>query len=445
MLRRLLLSSLLLLAARASTAQIPGADQIQSVTLANGMQIVIWPDRDIPNVALYNWVRVGSRNEAPGVTGLAHFFEHMMFNGTTTRAPGEFDRTLEANGARNNAFTSSDVTVYQDWFPRSALETVFELEADRLRNLSFEPKVIESERGVVHSERRLRVDDSHFGRLQEQAQATAFLAHPYGIPTIGWPSDIASWSLEDLKSFYKTYYAPNNCTLVLVGDVEPAQVVALARKYFEPIPSQPPPKPVTTKEPQQQGERRVAIGAEAQTPLVQFAYHSIAGADERQPALDLLARILTDGDASRLHRVLVEEQKVAISADSYTEAGFDPGLAWFFLSLPANGDVRRAEEAFTQEIERIVRDGVTAEEVARARNQALADFWRGLATINGKAETLGEYAVLRGGYQKLFDAPKAYERVAPADIQKLAGELLRTSNRTTGVLATPTAETKEKS
>jgi zinc protease len=440
--RRLLLLGAAL-AAHSSLAQVPGADQVESVTLANGMQIIVWPDRDIPNVALYNWVRVGSRNEAPGITGLAHFFEHMMFNGTSTRGPGEFDRTLEGSGARNNAFTSSDVTVYQDWFPRAALATVFELEADRLRNLAFDPKVIESERGVVHSERRLRVDDSHFGRLQEQVQATAFLAHPYGIPTIGWPSDIASWSLENLKAFFKTNYAPNNCTLVLVGDVDAKGVLALARKYFEPIPAQEPPAPVSTKEPPQQGERRVAIGAEAQTPLVQFAYHSIAGADARQPALDLLARILTDGDASRLHRVLVEEQKLAISADSYAEGGFDPGLLWFFLSLPANGDPQKAEAAFTEEIERLVKDGVTSEEVARARNQALADFWRGLATINGKAQALGEYAVLRGGHQQLFDAPKAYESVTPQDIQNLAAELLGAGNRTVGVLASTVGEAKE--
>ncbi|MGH8178134.1 MAG: M16 family metallopeptidase [Steroidobacter sp.] len=442
MLRRLLLLSALL-SAHSSNAQVPGADRIESVTLGNGMQIIVWPDRDIPNVALYNWVRVGSRNEAPGITGLAHFFEHMMFNGTSTRAPGEFDRTLEASGARNNAFTSSDVTVYQDWFPRSSLETVFELEADRLRNLAFDPKVIESERGVVHSERRLRVDDSHFGRLQEQVQATAFLAHPYGIPTIGWPSDIATWSLEDLKTFFKTNYAPNNCTLVLVGDVDAKSVIALARKHFEPIPSQEPPDPVLTREPPQQGERRVLVSADAQTPLVQFAYHSIAGSDPRQPTLDLLARILTDGDASRLHRVLVEEQKLAISADSYTESGFDPGLMWFFLSLPADGDSQKAEAAFTQQIERLVKEGVTSEEVSRARNQALADFWRGLATINGKAQALGEYAVLRGGFGRLFDAPKAYESVTPEDIQKLAGEVLRTSNRTVGLLASPAADSKE--
>lgn len=436
MIPRLILSTLAF-AAPAVFAQVPGADQVRAVTLANGMQIIVWSDRDIPNVALYNWVRAGSRNEVPGITGLAHFFEHMMFNGTSQRAPGEFDQLLEANGARNNAFTNDDVTVYQDWFPRSALETVFDLEADRLRNLSFAPTVVESERGVVHSERRLRVDDSLQGRLQEQVQATAFLAHPYGIPTIGWPSDILSWSIDDLKSFFSTYYAPNNCTMVLVGDVDPDSVIALARKYFESIPAHEPPKPVKTTEPEQLGERRVAINAEAQTPLVQFAYHGISGADPRRPALDLLSRILVDGNASRLHRALVEEQQLAIAADGYFSAGFDPGLVWFFLSLPADGDAKQAEAAFTQQIDLLLKEGVTKTELARARSQALADFWRGMATVDGKAQALGTYAVLQGGYERLFDAPRAYESVTTEDIQKLATELLRQTNRTVGVLNSP--------
>lgn len=440
-LRRMLLATAFWMPA--ALGQVPGADQVVSTTLANGMQIIVWPDHDVPNVALYNWVRVGSRNEAPGVTGLAHFFEHMMFNGTSKRAPGEFDRLLEANGARNNAYTSSDVTVYQDWFPRSALEMVFELEADRLRNLAFDPEIIESERGVVYSERRLRVDDSHFGRLQEQVQATAFLAHPYGIPTIGWPSDIESWTIEDLKKFFITNYAPNNCTLVLVGDLDPESVIAMARKYFESIPAQTPPPPIRTVEPEQAGERRVSIDADAQTPLLQFAYHGLAGTDSRQPALDLLARILTDGDASRLHRSLVEEQKLAIAVDSYTDDGFDPGLVWFFLSLPAAGDARQAEAAFTGQIARLVKDGVTREELERARNQAMADYWRGLATINGKAQALGTYAVLRGGHERLFEAPHAYEGVTREQIQKLAAELLRQGNRTVGVLAAHAMEQGE--
>jgi zinc protease len=223
--------------------------------------------------------------------------------------------------------------------------------------------------------------------------------------------------------------------MVLVGDFDPEAVIALARRYFEPIPAQTPPEPVRTKEPEQRGERRVSIDADAQTPLLQFAYHGIAGADPRQPALDLLARILTDGDASRLHRSLVEEQKLAISVDSYVEGGFDPGLAWFVLALPANADVQKAEGAFTREIAALVKDGVSAEELARARNQAIADFWRGLATIDGKAQALGDYAVLRGGYERLFDAPAAYERVSVEDIRKLAAELLQPGNRTVGVLS----------
>jgi zinc protease len=405
------------------------------VTLGNGMQIIIWPDHDIPNVTLYNWVRVGSRNEVPGITGLAHFFEHMMFNGTSTHAPGEFDRLLEANGARNNASTSSDVTVYQDWLPRNALPLIFELEADRLRNLSFAPAVIKSEREVVYSERRLSVDDNHSARLQEQVQATAFLAHPYGIPTIGWPSDIEAWQPEDLKKFFATYYAPNNCTLILVGDLDVKRTIALARQYFESIPAHDPPPAIRTKEPEQQGERRIFVAGDAQTPLLQFAYHSVAGSDSRIPALELLVRVLTDGDASRLHRALVEEQKVAISADAHLDIGFDPGLLWLSLTLPSGGNLHQAEMAFDAQIERIRTEGVTAAELSRARNQALADFWRGLATIDGKAEALGSYAVLRGGYQKLFDAPRSYEQVTPEDVKQLAAEILRPSNRTVGMLA----------
>ena len=439
---RLLTFCLLLILVVDARAQVAGADRIEALTLDNGMTFIVWPDPDIPNVALYNWVRVGSRNEVPGVTGLAHFFEHMMFNGTSTRPPGAFDKELEAAGARNNAFTSSDVTVYQDWFPRPALELVFDLESDRLRNLAFDPKVIESERGVVYSERRLSVDDNNFGRLMEQVQATAFLAHPYSLPTIGWPSDIESWTVEDLKQFFATHYAPNNCTMILVGDVDPKQVFALARKYFGSIPRQSAPEAIRTKEPAQRGERRVRIEADAQTPIVQMAYHGLAGSDPRLPTLELLSRILTDGDASRLHQALVEQQKVAISVDSHIEAGFDPGLVWLFMSLPAQSDPARAEQALDAQLERIRTQGVTAAELTRARNQALADFWRGMATIDGKAEALGSYAVLKGGYQKLFDAPREYEKVTVDDIQKLANELLRSNNRTVGVLA-PVAKEAE--
>ena len=164
--------------------------EITAYTMANGLRIIVWPDHDIPNVAMYNFVRAGGRNEYPGITGLSHFFEHMMFNGTATLEPGEFDRIMEAAGGSNNAYTSSDLTVYQNWFPRAALETIIELEAERLQNLEIDPDVVESERDVVSSERRLRVENDNDGRLYEQMMAAAFIAHPYQFPVIGWPSDI---------------------------------------------------------------------------------------------------------------------------------------------------------------------------------------------------------------------------------------------------------------
>src|SRR3982751_849578 len=279
--------------ANASATRVPGVEQVKSLTLANGMKVIVWTDRDIPNVALYNWVHVGSRNEVPGITGLAHFFEHMMFNGTSKRAPGEFDRLMEAQGGSNNAFTSENVTVYQDWIPRTALDLVFDLEADRLSNLAFDPKVIESERGVVYSERRLRTEDSNDGFLAEQVQATAFVAHPYQNPTVGWPADIQDWKVEDLQKFFKTNYAPNNCTLILVGDLSAEEGFAFAKRYLEPIPRQDPPPPVRTIEPEQLGEKRVYVQRDAQTPLLNYAYKSPAANDLQGPAINLLLSILT--------------------------------------------------------------------------------------------------------------------------------------------------------
>ena len=234
-------------------------EEIRVLTLDNGLKIIVWPDHDIPNVVMYNYVRAGGRNEYPGITGLSHFFEHMMYLGTEELLPGEFDRIMEAAGGANNAYTSSDVTVYQDWFPRSALETIFKLEADRFENLETVAEAVEAERKVVYSERRSRVDNDNFWKLAEQMQATAFVAHPYQFPVLGWPSDIESWTEEDLTSYYRTYYAPNNRTVIFTGDVTPEEIFALADAYFAPIPAQQPPPPIRTVEPEQR--RRDGDGA----------------------------------------------------------------------------------------------------------------------------------------------------------------------------------------
>jgi zinc protease len=417
----------------------PGREAIRSTTLANGMKIIVWPVHNIPNVALYNWVRAGSRNEAPGITGLAHFFEHMMFNGTARRKPGDFDKLMEAQGGANNAFTSDDVTVYQDWFPRAALELIFDLEADRIANLAFDPEVVESERGVVYSERRLSVDDNNHGFLAEQVQAAAYVAHPYRFPTIGWPADIQSWQLSDLQRFFRSYYAPNNQTLVLAGDVSPEEAFALARKYLEPIPRQAAPDPVLTREPQQLAERRILVRRPAQTPLIQYAYKAPAAADERAPALSLLLSILVDGDASRLYRLLVEEQKLVIDVGGNWHEGFDPALVWLYFTLPENADPDVVQPVIDAELARIANEGVSPEELRRAKNLVAVSFWKKLATIDGKAQLLGEYEIFHGDWSKLFDAPAQFERVTAAQIQVVAREVLDVNRRTVGVLL-PEAE-----
>src|SRR5689334_19410539 len=275
------------LAALALAPILSAQQEVRTATLANGMKVIVQEDHAIPNVAMYFFYKIGSRNERPGATGVSHFFEHMMFNGAKKYGPKQFDKQMDNSGGNNNAYTTNDVTVYTDWFPSSALELMFDMEADRIRDLAFDPKIIESERGVVYSERRSSVDNNNGGMLRELAWATAFVAHPYHWPVVGWPSDIESWSMEDLKNHFRMGYAPNNCVLVLVGDVKFDQVMDLSRKFLEPIPRQDPPPPVRTKEPVQQGERRVVLSKPAQLPIVMVLYHVPETKHADSPALQV--------------------------------------------------------------------------------------------------------------------------------------------------------------
>src|SRR5215510_9722735 len=300
--RSLLAAAFALAAAVFAQAQSSG---VQTHQLKNGMRILVQEDHSIPNVALYIFYRIGSRNERPGTTGLSHFFEHMMFNGAKKYGPGELDKVMEANGASNNAYTTENVTVYQDWFPRSALNLIFDIEADRIQYLSFDPKKIESERGVVASERRTSVDADNGGILDEQLQATAFVAHPYQWPVVGWMSDIEHWTMEDLKHHFEMGYAPNNATMVVVGDVTAEEIFQLCEKYVEPIPQHAPPPPVTTSEPEQIGERRLVVHKPAELPLLRIAYHVPQTNSPDFYALNILRTVLTQGESSRLYQRLV--------------------------------------------------------------------------------------------------------------------------------------------
>ncbi|WP_340677996.1 pitrilysin family protein [Paraglaciecola sp.] len=411
------------------------AEDINSFTLDNGMKIMVLEDSSIPNASMYIFWKVGSRNEVPGITGISHFFEHMMFNGSKKFGPKMFDRTMEAAGGANNAYTSEDLTVYTDWFPANALETIFDLEADRIANLDINPEMVESERGVVQSERTTGLENSNWRTIEEALKSVAFAAHPYSWSVIGYESDIAAWTLEDLQQYHKTYYAPNNALVVITGDVKLAEVKYLANQYFAPIPAQAPPKAVRTVEPQQNGERRIFVKKESvSTPNIMLAYHVPATSHADYYALDLLASMLSEGNSSRFYQALVDKQ-LAVAAETYMPMSFDPNLFYIFGVANAGISAEILEQGLISQINLIATQGVTQSELEKVKNIKLMAFYRTMETINGKANTLGTYELYFGDYAKLFNAPQAYNKVTPADIQRVAQTYLIKANRTVGVLA----------
>ncbi|QFU20658.1 insulinase family protein [Shewanella eurypsychrophilus] len=440
---RNILGIVLMLGAFASAAvQATQAEDIKSFTLDNGMKIMVLEDSSIPNANMYLFWKVGSRNEVPGITGISHFFEHMMFNGAKKYGPKMFDRTMEAAGGANNAYTTENLTVYTDWFPANALETIFDLEADRIAHLDIDANMVESERGVVASERTTGLENSNWRTLQEELKGIAFRAHPYSWSVIGHESDIAAWTIDDLVEYHKTYYAPNNAVVVIAGDVKLNEVKALANKYFAPIPAQAPPREVKTVEPLQKGERRTHIQkASVSTPNVMLAYHVPATSHADYYALDLLSTVLSQGNSSRLYQSLVEKQ-VAIEVETYLPMTIDPNL--FYVMGVANPGITalELEKGMIAEINSIAHEGVAKNELEKAKNIKLMDFYRSMETINGKANTVGTYELYFGSFEKLFNAPEAYNKVTPEDLQRVAQTYLRRANRSVAVLAA-TEETDE--
>ena len=407
---------------------------VKTHTLKNGMKILVQEDHSIPNVALYIFYRIGSRNERPGTTGLSHFFEHMMFNGAKKYGPGQFDQVMEVAGGENNAYTTQNVTVYQDWFPRSALPTIFDLESDRIRDLSFDPEKIASERGVVASERRTSVDNNNFGILSEQLWAAAFIAHPYHWPVIGWMVDIENWKMEDLKHHFEMGYSPSNATMVVAGDVTAEEIFQLGEIYIEPIPSHDPPPKVTTQEPEQLGERRVVVKKFAQLPIVMMGYHVPQSTSPDFYPLNLLEAILLNGQSSRLYQRLVDKDQLAISVGGGVSLSFDPTLFVMTVRPKAGVDPQAAEKAVYEELDKLKTAPVSDEELQKAKNIVLADFYREMESINGRANTLGSYEVFLGDYRKLFTAPAEYDKVSKEDIQRVVKAYFGENNRTVATL-----------
>ncbi|MCX6557281.1 MAG: pitrilysin family protein [Candidatus Aminicenantes bacterium] len=402
--------------------------------LDNGLKIVLLEDHDIPNIAYYTFFRVGSRNERPGLTGVSHFIEHMMFNGTQANGPGQFDRIMEASGGANNAFTSEDMTGYTNWYPAAALEKMIELDADRMQGLIFDPKVLESERSVVASERRMGVENNNENLLGETVRATAIMAHPYHWDVIGWMSDILSWKRDEIIAYYRTFYSPNNAVIVVCGDFQTPKIMELIRKYYAAIPRGPEPPAVLTVEPSQLGPRRVVVHKPAQTPSFLQVYHAPAATDPDFPAMDVLGMALLQGESSRLYQRLVARDQLAIDVSGGIGQSIDPLLFTIAVKPRPGVDTGLIEKAIEEELARIKKDGIAEKELMKALNSVRMDFYNPLMTISGKAYKLGQSEIYYGGYEHIFKAMDPYKAVTLKQVQEAAGKYFSENNKTVGVL-----------
>lgn len=352
-------------------------DDVAVKDLANGLRVIVKPDRRAPVAVSMVWYRIGSVDEQSGITGVAHVLEHMMFKGTSSVPAGEFSRLIAAAGGRDNAFTSRDYTGYFQTLHKSGLELSFRLEADRMANLLLLPEEFAKEIKVVMEERRWRTDDRPQSVVYERLMASALTSHPYRNPVIGWMSDLESLTVEDTRRFYEQWYAPNNATVVVVGDVEPAQVFALAEKYFGAIPRKTLPARKPQDEPPQLGLKRLTVKVPAEQPQVLMAWRVprlVKPAEDWEPyALDVLEAVLSGNSAARLPQRLVKDRRVALNAGAGYE-GVGRGPAFFLLAgTPVSGrSAADMEQDLRDELRRLVDEGVTERELSRVKAQVIA-------------------------------------------------------------------------
>ena len=393
---------------------------VEERSLPNGLTIRLLQDRSLPVATLYSFFRVGSRNERPGITGISHLFEHMMFNGSKHYGPKEFDRRLEAAGGTSNAYTSNDLTAYYEEFASDALPLVLDLESDRMASLVIDDESLKREREVVKEERRFRTDNDIDGMMDEAMSSLAFLAHPYRWPVVGWMSDLDLISRGDCERYFRTYYAPNNCILLLAGDFDQDEAWALIEDKYGQIPSGEPLPAVATGEPPQKGERRSAIHFPAQAPAILVGFRGPDGRNPDSLVLDLIEAALSYGEGARLKRALVYGQELCVDAHVFFGWRIDPGLFEVSLKLNPATDPARAEAALWAELQRLCDEPLAEKELSRAKNLVRANLLRGLQTANGKAQTLGQMEMMLGSWRALFDLPDRYQAITAGDVQRVA-------------------------
>ena len=408
-------------------------------TLSNGLRVVVKEDHRAPVIVQQVWYRAGAMDETTGKTGVAHVLEHMMFKGTKTVPMGEFSRRIAAAGGRENAFTSSDYTAYFQQLDRSKLELAMKLESDRMHNLNLTAEEFGKEIKVVMEERRMRTDDEPMSLLQEIMSAAIYQEHPYHNPVIGWMSDLEAMTADDAKAWYQRWYAPNNATLVVAGDVKADEVFALAQKYYGSIPKGKLPARRNFTEPRQVGIKRLVVKAPAELPQLVMAYHTPTirnpEKDWQPYALEMLAGVLDGNESARLNKHMVREQQIA----SGVGAGYDStsrGPSLFTLeATPSTGKtVQDVEAALRGEIALLIKDGVSEDELKRVKAQVTAAEVYKRDSLFYQAMQIGQMESIGLGHKAIPVMLEKLQAVTAEQVQQVAREFLQDDNLTVAVL-----------
>jgi zinc protease len=445
-LRRLSIFSMAILASALPVSFARAEPRATEFTLSNGLDVVVIPDHRAPVVTHMIWYKVGSADEPKGVSGIAHFLEHLMFKSTDKIAVGEFSKIISRLGGQDNAFTDQDVTSYHQRISKERLGTVMEMEADRMEHLRLTPEEVATERQVILEERRSRIDNSPTALLDEQMNATLYLSHPYRVPVIGWEHEMAKLSREDALRFYKRYYAPNNAVLVVAGDVTPEEVKRLAEETYGKVPANPNvDRHMRPEEPPHIASRRLELKDPRAGNASFQRYYVVPSYSTAKPgeaeALDLLMKILADGSTSRLYRKLVVEDKIAATTGGdYSGWELDSGAVSLY-AVPAGGNGLDKIEASLDGVLADIRDhGVTEAELARAKKTFLADY---IYESDNQASLARRYGwgVAVGRSVKDIEAwPQAISNVSVDDIKRAADTYLDLRGSVTGYLVPDEAE-----
>ncbi len=405
--------------------------EVREHKLANGLDLLMYEDHAVPVATVEVWYHVGSKNEKKGRSGFAHLFEHLMFKGSANVGPEEHKNFISSVGGRYNATTDFDRTLYFQVFPSNYLERVLWMEADRMRSLDISDENFKSERDVVKEERRLRVDNPPFGRLREVVLDKTYTTHPYKIDVIGSMRDLDAATVEDVRDFHATYYVPNNATLVVTGDIDPAQTIRWAEKHFGGIPQGKPIPRDIPKEPAQTAERR-AVDYHPNTPLpaVLITYHIPEAVSRDLYPLQVAGNVLSSGESSRLYQRMVYEKQMAVEAGGETMALEDPGVFFFFAFLQDGQKPEDGEKELLAAIDKLRAEPVTDAELVKTKNQLISALVFGRQTGLDKADAIGNAKVILNDVSLVNRQLAEYQKVTAADVERVARAYFKPENRT---------------